>query len=227
MTETFVVDWITSYLVGSIPTLKDLFSKNKCVESRIDACYQAALKKWYLNASVQERVSVHFTSVDSLRAYMLSKPDRKEYGVDRLLHLWSDELRKDEICYNFILETKIDKVNDTVNGIAATVKESILQNKVQFEYIAQLIQSGNSQRLKEFLRSFIDESIIPLIENLRVKSALEVLESIEHLCKDVLSAETQMHSELLYLKGKSLIYINPNDARDCFYEAYSLNTCVW
>lgn len=223
MPETFVIDWITSYLVGSIPTLKDLFSKNKDLESRIDACYQAALKKWCPNTSVRERVSVHFTSVDSLRAYMLSKPNLKEYGVDRLLHLWSDELRKDEICYNFILETKIDKVNDTVDDIAVAVKESTLQNKAQLDYITQLIQSGNSGRLMEFLRNFIDESIIPLIESLKVKSALDVLESIEHLCKDVLSAEVKLRSELLYLKGKSLRYLNPADAIDYFHKAYSLN----
>lgn len=152
MPDTFVVDWITSYLVGSIPTLKDLFSKNIDLESRIDACYNAALKKWCPNTSVRERVSVHFTSVDSLRAYMLSKPDLKEYGVDRLLHLWSDELQKDEICYNFILETKIDKVNDAVNNIAVAVKESTIQNKAQLEYITQLIQLSKSENYRKIFR---------------------------------------------------------------------------
>lgn len=152
MPESFVIDWVTSYLVGSIPTLRDLLSKRKDIESLINACYQTALKKWCPNPSIREMGSENFTSIDTLRAYLLSKPDLEEYGVDRLLHLWADELRKDDICSNFILEMKLDKVNDTIGDIALAVNESTLQNKTQFEYIARLIQSGSTENYRQIFR---------------------------------------------------------------------------
>ena len=122
MPESIVIDWVTSYLVGSIPTLKDMLSKQIDLKNRIEACYQSALKKWCLNTSIRDSIFEKFTLIGSLQAYILSKQDHKEYGIDLLLHLWADELRKDDTCYKFILETKIDNVKDSVDDISLAVK---------------------------------------------------------------------------------------------------------
>ena len=221
--DSVVFGWVTSYLLGSLPTIKDVLSGNKDVDKRIMDCYQSALKKWCPNSIIREKVRERFTSIESLREYMLSKPKDEEYGVDRLLHLWSDQLRNDPICYNYILETKVDRISEGVQEVNNAITQVDLQMNRRLDQLAEMMQSGNKDRLKGFLRSFIDESIVPLIECLKVKTALSVLESIERLCVDVLQSESALLSELKYLKGKSLRYLNPKQAIDCFHEAFLLS----
>lgn len=221
--DSVVFGWVTSYLLGSLPTIKDVLSKNKDLDKRIMDCYQSALKKWCPNSIIREKVRERFASIESLREYMLSKPKDEEYGVDRLLHLWSDQLRNDPICYNYILEAKVDRISEGVQEVNNAITQVDLQMNRRLDQLAEMMQSGNKDRLKSFLRSFIDESIVPLIEYLKVKTALSVLESIERLCVDVLQSESALLSELKYLKGKSLRYLNPKQAIDCFHEAFLLS----
>lgn len=102
-----------SYLANNIPTVKDAvsyISKNTTLEKELERCYQIALKKWCKNDGIRRSMSIRmFRNLEDLKKYLVCEEhiDERE-----LLELWAEELRNNTICYNFIIEQKIDAVYD-------------------------------------------------------------------------------------------------------------------
>lgn len=134
-----VLSFIVSYLAGSMPVWRDLLDQTPNLKKRIDGCYRRAFNKW----SVNEDIRQHFRGVlgiNRLSEYIVSKGDPAIYDsdVDRLLSLWVDELRNDDICYSFIIEHKIDWLNLKIDRF----QEAIEGNNSD---IVRLQQSVNTQ----------------------------------------------------------------------------------
>ena len=107
-----ILGFALSYLANNIPTIKD--SINKKLEDELENCYQKALKKWCKNDDIRKRMSMRlFRQLNDLKNYL----QRKEEHIDNreLIELWAEELKKNQICYNFIIEQKIDAVSDGVH----------------------------------------------------------------------------------------------------------------
>ena len=229
MADSLVFNWVSSYLIGSVPNIREIISKKKDVESRINECYQKALKRWTDNDFLRDMVPDDVATVDSLREYLTKRKGDYPSDYKRLLEIWADELRKDAICYNFIQETKLDKIADEVTSIKQSQKNisSKLDNVLTYDQftdvIAQIMTSRNTSRLEVFIKTLIGETIYPLVECLKVKSALEIIESIESQCDDLLKSNLALRSDLLYLKGKALRYIDNARAENCCHEAYQIS----
>lgn len=67
MADSLVFNWVSSYLMGSIPNIREIISKKKDVESRINECYQKALKRWTDNEYLRDMVPDDVATVDSLK----------------------------------------------------------------------------------------------------------------------------------------------------------------
>ena len=229
MLNSLLFNWVSSYIIASIPNLREIFSGKKDIESRINASYKKALKRWTPNEYIRDIVPEEYASVDALREFLSVQKNDRLGLFHGLLNLWVDELRKDELCYNFILETKLDKINDDTAIIKQSQEEinSKLDNVLTYDQfstaIAQITNSGNTARLVEFVRTLISETISLLVERLRVKTALDIIESVEELCKDLLNSDIGLRSDLLYLKGKALRYLDNERAGECFHKAYILS----
>jgi len=228
MVDSLFLNWVSSYLIGSIPNIREILSEKKDIESRINVCYQKALKKWTDNEILREMVPEEIPTVDSLREFLTQRKDDYPSEYKRLIEIWADELRKDSICYNFIQETKLDKIVEDVSlvkesqGQISTKLDNLLTLEQFNAAITQMTNLGNAVRLKGFIKNLINDTIFPLIESLKVKSALEIIESIEKQCKDLLQSDIELRSDLLCLKGKALRYIDQERAEDCFHDAYQL-----
>ena len=108
-----VIGFALSYLANNIPTLKEKLSKNKKLENELEYCYQRALKKWCKNDGVRKSMSMRlFRQLNDLKNYLQRKEHIDEH---ELTELWAEELRNNQICYEFIIEQKIDAVYDEVH----------------------------------------------------------------------------------------------------------------
>ena len=107
-----ITGFISSYLVNNIPTLKEGISKDKKLEDELEKCYQKALYKWCKNDGIRKSMSMRmFRQLKDLKNYL----QREEHIDEReLTELWAEELRNNPICYEFIIEQKIDTVYDKV-----------------------------------------------------------------------------------------------------------------
>jgi len=111
--DDIFINFIISYIAGSVPATKELLKKKE-FQKRMDDSYQRALEKWCQNDVVRRSLSSRrFAYLGELCEY-LKNPDTIKN--DELLELWADELRADTICYDFILEIKMDTVIDAVNS---------------------------------------------------------------------------------------------------------------
>lgn len=102
-----------SLVANNIPTIKDavsFFGKNTTLDKELERCYQKALKKWCKNDGIRKSMSMRlFRSLGELKDYL----QREEHIEEReLIDLWADELRNNQICYEFIIEQKMDAVFD-------------------------------------------------------------------------------------------------------------------
>jgi len=115
-----ILGFVLSYLANNIPTLKEGISKYKNLEDELENCYQKALNKWCKNDSIRESMSIRmFRQLSDLKSYL----QRKEHIDEReLTELWAEELRNNPICYEFILEQKIDAVYDEVHDNNSLLK---------------------------------------------------------------------------------------------------------
>ena len=111
--KELIIGFALSYIANNIPTLKEKIIKNKKLEDELEYCYQKALKKWCKNDGIRESMSMRlFRQLNDLKNYL----QRKEHIDEReLTELWAEELRNNQICYEFIIEQKIDAVYDEVH----------------------------------------------------------------------------------------------------------------
>lgn len=115
MNIELILGFALSYLANNIPTIKEIKdSINKKLEDELENCYQKALEKWCKNDDIRKRMSMRlFRQLNDLKNYL----QRKEEHIDNreLIELWAEELKNNQICYNFIIEQKIDAVSDGVH----------------------------------------------------------------------------------------------------------------
>ena len=112
--DDIVISFILSYFAGNIPTLKDTFQKKKDLENRIERCYQHALKLWCRNDDIRKKMSKGL--LDTPKKFAQYITSGNSVVVNELINLFKNELRDDELCYNFILENKLDGVLNIVEN---------------------------------------------------------------------------------------------------------------
>ena len=125
------------YISGSANAASKLLEwihKDKTLESRLESCYQRALKSWTVNKQIMDSVPFSYSSVSQLLAYLSGEPDIASNGVSKLMELWANEIRNDGFCYEFILETKIDSANEKIDKLCNP-------------------ETGNEQRAYNFIAS--------------------------------------------------------------------------
>ncbi len=108
----------------------------------MDDSYQRALEKWCQNDGVRRSLSSRrFAYLGELCKYFKKTDAIKS---NELLKLWADELRTDTVCYNLILEMKMDSVVDAVNSC-----NSILLNiEKKQDLIINAVTNNNSTSLR-------------------------------------------------------------------------------
>ena len=133
--SSFAISWAAN----NVPTIKQTvnFFKGTSLERELERCYQKALKKWCKNDGIRQSMSMRlFRSLEELRKYL----QREDHIDEReLIELWANELRNNQLCYEFILEQKMDAVSDEVHENNVLLQR--LDKKTN-ELLRKIIQPG-------------------------------------------------------------------------------------
>lgn len=127
--DDFIIGFAASYVAGNIPTISGLLNKHKALEGRIEGCYSIAIKNWCPNSQIREKEYSHYSSLENFIEYLRGEPATNQGDISKLFELWADEMRKDSICYNAILEIKEDVINSKLDEYFADLRTLILETR--------------------------------------------------------------------------------------------------
>lgn len=222
--DDVAVSFAVSYIAGSIPTLTNWLSRNKDFENRLNDCYNKALNKWTINDGIKDHLSNRmYSRLSELKDYLLTKPTDNRSDIDKLIAMWADELRSDTICYNFIVENKIDFINSkqdeyyedlkkSIFGQLDSMRQGIESNSQKLDIIMQQLfemkESGNEADLVKFINYMLDITVVNLINNLHAVTAIRILSELEVSCSATIFNNPAIKQKISNLKQKSTVLIN-------------------
>ena len=129
--DDFVIGFAASYVAGNIPVITALLSRHQGLSDCIEGCYSKAMKQWCKNAQIRESEYSHYNTLDNLIDYLAGKPSTAQTDVSNLLALWADEMRKDPVCYDAILEIKDDLIDAKLDRYYSDLRNLIIESKSQ------------------------------------------------------------------------------------------------
>ena len=226
-----------SYLAGNI---KEWLSKDKNVQEQIDDCLDKALKQWSVNRGIRDierdRRNNH---LEELRQ-MLSIGEVKDPSYAELIKLWLEEMRKNDICYNFILEHKLDlatiKVDsgfanlaDLVRNTADTTHEKIdnvtammQQMMADMHVMRQELSTGTADGITKKLKELLSGSVNGMISHLFMNSAKRMLEQMEQLFAEEIGKDKELEAQISLQKGIACSYDHTDECYGLYHKAYLL-----
>ena len=235
------VSFCISYIAGNLPTIKDYLKRDKTLHDKIDACYTKALKRWTTNDGIRHTEEYRqYQHMEELDAYIAGDSSHIDSGTKDLLLYWADELRNDPVCYDFIMEHKLDVANMKLDaGFTAVINEvqdkfSHVDSKLDsmhaemqkmmemMEQMSSNRQADDEEKVTELINSVLNTTINTLIDSLHIKTALHQLDLIEQMFSDILSKNQQLSAKLCLKKGACLSMFHGNDSLDVYHRAYKL-----
>lgn len=139
------IDLASSFVISLIAGLGNSFIDrvvgNKSLERRIKVCFRKAVERWDVARDVKDGIKVkELKYFSDLERYLKNPAKGINPRLGELLRLWIDELRNDQICYDFIIENKIDILNCRLNDTQRVLKEAVLTS-------LDALRDGNQQLL--------------------------------------------------------------------------------
>lgn len=118
-----------SLIAGLGNSVIDRVVDNKPLAKRITDCFRKAVDRWDVAEDVKDSVKVkelkHLSYLDN---YIENPAKGINPKLIELLRFWIEELRNDQICYDFIIENKIDILNCKLNDAQRVLKEAVLSS---------------------------------------------------------------------------------------------------
>lgn len=217
--DEITISFLVSYVAGNIPTLKDSFTRNKDLKTRMNACYNKAVEKWTKSVELQDSMrDTSYRHMDNLCAYIQKNPEGKHPRHKELMELWADELRNDQLCYSFILENKEDLTLQKLDK----QEEHLNSQSEKLDAILAKFEGKNNKELKHLIEVLIKKNIADLIEHLRYDEANKIVRVIENFQISVIKDDILLFSELEYRKGQILEYMDKKESAACLHHAYEM-----
>lgn len=121
--------FVISLIAGLGNSVIDHVVGNKSLEKRIKVCFRKAVDRWDVAEDVKDGVKDSgFERLSDLEKYLKNPAEGIHPKLGELLRLWIDELRNDQICYEFIIENKIDILHGEFNDAQRLLKEVVLSS---------------------------------------------------------------------------------------------------
>lgn len=236
--DDMAISLAISYIAGNIPQLNKWFEGNPSLQKEMDKCYDSALKKWTVNSGIRDlekgRETLHLNELKEL----LAGGDVDDKGHLELVRLWIQEMRGNEVCYNFILEHKSDLMALKLDGGFARIAQMLQggveelrsfrqENREQMQQMMDMLQSiksaqGNisDSELAGKVKKIIEDVVSDMIESLRLESAKELIASIERAFSTVIEKNDELRFSFLNAKGDCLSLSNVKAACEAYHQAY-------
>ncbi len=245
--DDILISFGMSYLAGNVPRIKEWIDQNKDVQEQIDECYNKALKRWSVNCGVREYEQLHkYQHLDELQQALSGKKIESSIYAE-LIQLWLDEMRKNDTCYHFILEHKMDlqssKLDAGFSSLAQLVKKVAEKTEQKLDTMSANMEqlmadmaeikagmSANSiEQTVEKLKELLSGSVNELIEKLFFKSAYRLIKQMEELFADEIKKDNSLAAQLYLLKGNACSLDEKAECYELYHKAYLLdanNPCI-
>lgn len=233
--EEAILSFAISYIAGSIPTIKDYFSRNKGLKERMSACYNRAVEQWTKSVELQDSMRDNsYRHLSDLCTFLRKDPHGQHPRHKELMRLWVNELRNDQLCYNFILEKQQELALDKQDQHEAHLDR---QDEMLQDIWEKLNKNTNPGELKLLITTLIKENISELVEQLRFDEANKIIAVIDSSHVNAIKEDKLLYSEFELQKGQVLGYRdrkesikaiqiafenNPDDIRIATAEAWQL-----
>lgn len=221
--DDIAISFVVSYVAGNIPTLKDYFTRNKDLKTRMNDCYNRAVEKWTKSVELQDSMrDTSYRHMDNLCAYIQKNPEGKHPRHNELMKLWADELRNDQLCYSFILEKKEDLALQKLDKQEEHLDSQDRLLKDMNEKLTSMLAGKDNNEIKKLIESLLKKNIADLIEHLRYDEANKIVRVIENSHISVIKDDIPLYSEFEYRKGQILEYTDKKESAACLHHAYEM-----
>ena len=236
--DDMAISLAISYIAGNIPQLKKWFEGNPSLQKEMDKCYDCALKKWAVNSGVRNiekgRESLHLNELKEL----LAGGEVEDKGHLELVRLWIQEMRGNEVCYNFILEHKSDlmalkldggfaRIAQVLSGGVEELRSFRQEHNEQMQQVMAVLQrienaqgGMSDEELAGKVQQLITGVVSDMIDSLRLESAKELIASIERAFSTVIEKNDELRFSFLNAKGDCLSLSDVKAACEAYHQAY-------
>lgn len=243
--DDIMISFAVSVGAGIATNILEDIKSNKDLDSRMNKCFNTALKKWEVSQETRELLYGKSLSYYTDLVNFLSEPTKgKNPKIKELLQLWIIEMHNDVVCSNFVNSHKQDIANCKLNDILVLLKNDLLTTIKGIEAKQDILLSKQEdmmslmdslmakvQTLKKDepinyasnLIALIRGSIAEMIDNLKLTTAKRVLEEIEKQFGTVVEANLELKAEILYRKGLAMLFSQTKKAKELFHSAYCIN----
>ena len=110
-----------SYFAGQLPAIKHLWKDNS-LNSRLNDCFDAAMKKFFINDYLRKNPPLRYSNLSAFGQY-LANNDEYDEETRKFIDVLEMEYRADEVCYNYILEMKLENMAEDIREIKEALKK--------------------------------------------------------------------------------------------------------
>ena len=198
-----IVSFATSVLANNIPTVQELLTRNQELDKRVEDCSNKARKQWKCKAARDLYEGKDKELRSDLLCFLQGKKIDLTNELQELFSRWVIELKKDPICYAYIIECKIDILAgaNIDNGVLKTISDAVLSLDNKIDKLTLISQVGldTTQRVENTIDK-IYADIIRLKEDLSRglkfpdSNSLECIDNDEALKRlfDIIYTEANM-----------------------------------
>lgn len=239
--DDILISFAISVAAGNVPTIKSLIKKES-LQDRLNSSFSKALKKWtkdeFVQTSMLHELPKH---IKDLENYIRDSKRGINPMIKQLLQLWIEEIKNDEVCSRFLVNHKQDLLSIKLDTSTAHLKKELMQpiqaildeqreQSLKTDKLLQLMteiqqnqySENNNKHIIDSLLSLLNGSITSLIEELKTKTASDLLNQFETLFSKAISENCCLKAEILYRKAQIVSFKNPNKAFKLYHEAYLL-----
>ena len=226
-----------SYAANNVPTLRELINRKSGLDDRIEECFEKALKRWSINSGVRgiekSRMNTH---LQDLQKVLEGNEIPESY--QELIKYWIEELKTDSVCYDFVIENKIEiqnvKLTQHLEFISDQIKAGFESNQQQLsealsgiEEIKKILSQRESSEenkaaIEALIVAFLNVSITNLVNRLLLDSAKQLLKELESSLVHYIEENPIIAAKVALLKGMADLFSSPQKALKLFHEAYNL-----
>lgn len=110
--DDIFIGFIVSYLAGSLPSLKDIFSRKdeKSLPELLEESYEKALERWCQNDIVREHIAQQeYATIGQLQN---AEWEKNLASLKDIIELWAEELKKNDDSRRLIEEQEHQEISD-------------------------------------------------------------------------------------------------------------------
>ena len=235
--NTILLDFAMSLISGRTYEWLKNVNGNNTVNDRINTCFQKALNKWDMPASVRESIYNNPIKYYSDLEMFLNRSHKGMHPkIAELIHLWVSEMLNEPICTQYIFlhrqELEIDEIRALRHQLEDVIRDNVSSTKEGIENIDKNVkeiltflrdnQSISNNDPSEKILTLLNGILLDLIEKLKVTSALKIIYEIERDFPLCIEKNKHIQAKLSFLKGKALLLSNASEAKKYLYYAYKL-----